>query len=80
MSGSVSASEELADLWSIWSHAFDLLYAKRAFVHYYLGDGMEGGFLSEAREDFAMLEKDYEQFDHEFDDYGSEEEEHAEGD
>merc|ERR1712130_1066377 len=29
-------------------HKFDLMYAKRAFVHWYVGEGMEEGEFSEA--------------------------------
>ena len=40
-----------------------MLYSKYCFTHWFVGEGLESGEMSECRENIAALLKDYEELD-----------------
>ena len=49
------------DTWRGLAHKFDLMYSKRAFVHWYAGEGLEECELAEAQDSLAQMIRDYQE-------------------
>ena len=57
----ISNNTSIRDVFSRMKRKFNLMFNKKAFLHWYLAEGMEEGQFQEALENQSALEKDYEE-------------------
>ncbi|XP_018494612.1 tubulin alpha-8 chain [Galendromus occidentalis] len=57
----LSNTTAMGGAWQRLNRKFDLMFAKRAFVHWYIGEGMEEAEFCEARDNLEALGRDYEE-------------------
>jgi len=55
----ISNSTAVVNVWTNMGKNFDLLLSQRAFIHWYVSEGMEESELTDARENIISLERAY---------------------
>jgi tubulin alpha len=59
----VSNSSAVRTAWERLCKKFSLMYAKRAFVHHYVGEGLEEGEFKNALQNIKALSNDYKEME-----------------
>lgn len=57
----LASNTSISEAFGCLNHKFDLMYAKKAFVHWFINEGMELADFEEARYDLAALQMDYDE-------------------
>lgn len=57
-------STSIKDIWEDIMRKFDILFSKRSFVHWYVGEGMEEGEFNETRDEIGGIYMDYAELEH----------------
>ena len=65
----IANTTSIAEVISRMDARFDKLYSKRAFVHHYVGAGLEEGEFVEVRDNLAALEEEYKLLPLNYDDW-----------
>ncbi|XP_043268934.1 tubulin alpha chain-like [Venturia canescens] len=60
----LSNNTAIRSAWTRLGRNYDLMFKKRAFMHHYIGEGMEEAVFKEARDDVAALVEDYKEVEH----------------
>ncbi|KAG7190591.1 hypothetical protein KM043_006681 [Ampulex compressa] len=55
----LSNNTSIKRIWQNFGRKFDLMYRKKAFLHHYVGEGMEESIFQDARDNVAALIEDY---------------------
>lgn len=59
----ISNTTAVTELWARLNYKFGLMYARKAFLHWFINDGIEEEDIKMARDNVATLEMDYEELD-----------------
>ncbi|KAL1123155.1 hypothetical protein AAG570_002242 [Ranatra chinensis] len=56
----ISNTTAIREAWERLNHKFNLMFSRKAFLHWYINEGLEESEMDQARDDILALERDYE--------------------